>query len=853
MIAMNSTHVSAQSHHLPQQFTSFVGREQELDDICAQLADPACRLLTLVGPGGIGKTRLAMQTTAVATTHFPDGTYFVNLQAVDTPDLLVVTIAETTGLSLSGQETPLRELCQYLADKRLLLTLDNFEQLLDGADFIVELLQQTAVSFLITSREPLNLQEEWLFPVQGLPLNDTTSAAVQLFADRAKRVQPQFKLDNEQDHVVRICQLVEGMPLAIELAAAWTRSLPCADIVTEIQANLDFLSTQVRNIPERHRSIQTIFEQTWQQLCEAEQSVFKRLAVFRGGFRREAATAVAGANLSILSDLIDKSLLRWEADAQGNGRYQIHELLRQYAAEKLHQNQDEADETRQQHTKYYKSFLADRMEPLMGTGQQVAMAEIQSDLENVRFAWNQILKEIDFENLEQATMTLHSFFWHQSRYLEGQQTFSKLVDVLETYPPSLERDTMLALALNNLATFLMMLGDLTESTRLAMISLELFDARQIPPPAGMDTDPRLVLANNSRLLGDFETAVAHSKAALAHNQKHNHLPNMQEAYRMIAEAQIGQKNFVEAWHHAEQALALAQESDELSRLAYTHETLGGVADAEGKADAAEHHYQKSYEMWTQLSHDIGRADMLQRLGDLALNRQEYAEAQTYYEQCLPLFTERHVSGGILGTQMRLGQTAVYQKAFESARQHFLQALPIAINYPNQFGELTTRLLLGAAHLFIHVGYQETAISLLAFLVDHPQLEKKDQERGQDMLKNCQSNVEPEVWETAVSQGKNTSLQTHLANLKTTLVTPLPTAHFTDFTTVEQPLIDPLTPRELEVLGLIADGLSNQEIADKLFISKGTVKYYSSHIYSKLQVSSRTQAVAQAREIGILKE
>ncbi len=852
---MQVSTVSTQPHHLPQQFTSFVGREQELADLSARLADPACRLLTLVGPGGIGKTRLAIRATTAATAHFSDGTYFINLQPVYEADVLIATIAEAIGFSLSGQDEPMTQLIHFLDGKQILLTLDNFEQLQAHAELLSALLQETAVSLLITSREPLHLQEEWLFPVQGLPMSDDHSAAAQLFADRAQRVQPHFQLSNERSHVLDICRLVEGMPLAIELAAAWARSLTCAEIVTEIQRSLDFLSAHARNVPERHRSIQTIFAQTWQQLSAEEQSVFRQLSVFRGGFRREAATAVAGASLPILSDLIDKSLLRWESTEQDSsiyGRYQIHELLRQFAAEKLAEKENEAAATSQKHTEYYTRFLSERLEALLGNRQQEAMTEIEVDLENIRLTWHQLVDTTNIKGLKQTVIPLLSFYWYRSRFLEGLNLFSQAFKALEKLPQSIERDEVIAMLQNNLATIVMMLGDLDTSTELAAASLELYERHQLPPPLGLDTDPRLTLANNARLRGDFATAVAHAQAALTHNLQYKNQRNIQEAYRMIAEAQIGQQALDEAWQNAEQSFAIADEVKDLGGMAYANETLGSIALAQEKDAVAEHHYQASYAIWQQLKHDAGQADMLQRLGDLALRRQAYAEAADYYQQCLPLFVERHVPGGILGTLVRLAQTAVYQSQYESARQNLLEAIPLALAHPDQYDECVIYLLLDAAQVLLENDAAQQAVSLLAYLADHPQLQPADQAQVQTLREQAQAQMTNEAYETAVALGQDRSLEDHLTTLKNLLAQPLSNQPARSTTpTPDQPLVDPLTPRELEVLQLIADGLSNQEIADDLIISVGTVKYYTSHIYGKLQVSSRTHAVAQARELGIL--
>ncbi len=339
-------HPTAELHNFPLQPTPFIGRIDEVTEIADMLTDPACRLLTLVGAGGIGKTRLSIR---VATQDLPDfvyGIFFVPLQPVPSADLLVSALADALSFSLRGQESPETQLVNYLQDKEMLLVLDNFEHLMpQGIELILTLLQACpSLKLLVTSREVLNLQEEWLYHVRGMPTprhkektNIESYSAVQLFVERTRQVRRDFSLADEQAHVVRICQLVEGMPLAIELAASWTKMLPCSEIVSEIQHNIDFLTTNLRNVPEHHRSMRAVFDQTWKLLTRKERDVFKRLSVFRAGFRYKAAKRVTGASLPVLSTLIDKSLLQTEPD----GRYQIHGVLRQYGAEQLVQQPED--------------------------------------------------------------------------------------------------------------------------------------------------------------------------------------------------------------------------------------------------------------------------------------------------------------------------------------------------------------------------------------------------------------------------------------------------------------------------------------------------------------------------------
>jgi predicted ATPase len=306
---------SKQIHGFPQPLASLVGRDRELFEIVRQLGDPACRLLTLVGPGGIGKTQLAIQAVvkvpqgmvsaersrgeagvsvdALVSSEgvFSDGVYLVWLESLREPQQLPMVVADALHLALSGHEEPLLQLQRHLSDKRLLLVLDNFERVLDGAGIIGDLLQAAPdIKILITSRVALHLREEWLYPVHGLPVPEDGSDptgydAVKLFVDRARRVRPGFSLPDEQEGVVRVCQLVEGMPLAIELAAAWTRSLVCAEIATEIERGMDLLCTTLRDVPDRHRSVQTVFDGSWALLTEKEKtstSAYRYFAVASG-------------------------------------------------------------------------------------------------------------------------------------------------------------------------------------------------------------------------------------------------------------------------------------------------------------------------------------------------------------------------------------------------------------------------------------------------------------------------------------------------------------------------------------------------------------------------------------------
>ncbi|MFO7681877.1 MAG: tetratricopeptide repeat protein [Chloroflexota bacterium] len=412
-----------QAPHLPPQPTPFVGREVELAKLAEYLADPHCRLLTIVGPGGTGKTRLALQAAYGHVTVFADGAAFVSLASVTDPLMIPSAIAQGLRFSFTSAASRKIQILQYLADKTLLLVLDNVEQLGEKVTFMAEILAAAPqVKLLVTSRQRLNLQEEWVFPLQGLPLPDThdlqsisENSAAALFIQSARRHDPHFRPDTADWQAVgRICHLVAGMPLGLELAAPWIRLLSCAEIAREIAANLDFLTSTQHNIPDRHRSMRAVFNQSWEMLTPEEQAVFSSLSLFVGGFSREGAEQVAGADLPILSTLWDKSLVRRLA----NGRYDIHELLRQYAASQLAAMQHHAA-AQARFTAYYASLAETAAAYLVGSEQQPWLDRLEIEYDNLRAALNRTVHTQDVETAVRLGAALGRFWWLRYRTLEG--------------------------------------------------------------------------------------------------------------------------------------------------------------------------------------------------------------------------------------------------------------------------------------------------------------------------------------------------------------------------------------------------------------------------------------------------
>lgn len=409
----------------PRPTSSFVGRSLELEQITHLLSQEGCRLLTVTGPGGVGKTRFALQATQKLARNYPNGAYFIPLDSLTSPDFIPTSLVKALGLELRGQEDALTQVIRFIESRRLLLVLDNYEHLLQGATIASELLESCpGLTLVVTSREHLNLEEEWLLPLDGLsyPLASgdlweaSTHEAVQLFAERAKRVQPSFTLTEETlPHVVEICRLTLGLPLGLELAAAWLRAMPVAEIVIEIGRDYDFLSRSSRNLADRHRSIRAVFEHSWRLLSSTEQLVLRKLSVFQGGFRKEAAAYVTGASYAVLAALVDKSLLRFSPE----GRYDRHQLIYQYTQEKLQELPKEHEETLERYGLYYHRLLQGWGEELEGPHIRRAVDFFEEELDNIRLAWEWAAKGVRTKELQRGAWHLVTFLQLRGYFREG--------------------------------------------------------------------------------------------------------------------------------------------------------------------------------------------------------------------------------------------------------------------------------------------------------------------------------------------------------------------------------------------------------------------------------------------------
>jgi DNA-binding SARP family transcriptional activator/predicted ATPase len=397
--------------NLPPQPTAFVGRRRDLGDLGGLLANPAARWITIVAPGGMGKTRLALAAAERQMAHggFEDGIYFVPLTSVRAVASFAQAVADAMDIKLLGRDDVAQQLSRHLSGRNLLLVLDDVEHVLNGGGLVSELLADAPdLKVLVTSRVRLDAPEEWLYQLWGLDVPSGTLAvgelrtygAIELFEGCAKKADPHFDLGANAHDVVRICRHLQGMPLGIELAAAWVTTIPCRDIADEIGKDPGFLETRAHAVADRHRSLKAIIEYSWTQASEAARSTFQGLSVFRGGFTRQAAEQVAGASLPILASLAERALIR----LRESGRYDIHELLRQFAEAKLRLEPKAYQVAERAQAMHFADMLA-KLEPDLKSARQFeALDDIAADVDNVLTSWHWATSHHDVATIDQLAM-----------------------------------------------------------------------------------------------------------------------------------------------------------------------------------------------------------------------------------------------------------------------------------------------------------------------------------------------------------------------------------------------------------------------------------------------------------------
>lgn len=674
-------------HNLPPQPDAFIGRDIELKQVIANLNNANCRLLTLVGPGGVGKTRLAVQGAAhyiqpgalAGAAGFSGGIYLAalaplveaNTSTGSAWQMLAPAMITALQLPAPGAQDPMTYLVNQLRQAPpTLLILDNFEYFIDSADRLDRLLQQApTLKLLVTSRERLHLRQEWVLELGGLsypPTEPTVQfaadespianrrllsphslssianlqnySAVALFLERAQQVRGDIELpEDELPAVIRICRLVDGIPLALELAASLLRLSTCAEIAAGIESNLDFLSSSLRNLPPRHRSLRAMFEHSWSLLPPPEQEVLRRLSVFRGGFQQEAAKEVAGATLAILASLIDKSLLRHNP----SGRYTLHELLRQYAWEKLAEIPVEQEATLNRHSHYYANFLQQRGGEYPAADESKVLAELSAEAGNIRAGWQHAI-----DPAREVTVADINQYWYLGRFEQAAGLYHKSLAALRAPSPTWDR----GLDLHQQGFAAYQQGHYAAARQRLTESLAVLGTAADPLYAARS---KVILGMIAHDLGELELAEQLLR------QSRGELEALGESrYRGYALTSLGLTLYATGQGYSPEiesdlraCLAISREVSDRWAVAHTLKNLGlylsRVAESAGKRDEARILLQESLTRCQDMSDTWGQVTTLNALGWVMATEGDRVAAADAFRQAIKIGYREQLTPSVL--------------------------------------------------------------------------------------------------------------------------------------------------------------------------------------------------------------
>jgi predicted ATPase/transcriptional regulator with XRE-family HTH domain len=718
---------------LPVPPTPFVGREAELADLADLLADPACRLLTLTGPGGIGKTRLALEAAARHSAAYAHGATFVPLASVATGDLMAPAIADALGFTFYGPADFAGQLVGYLRDRSLLLVLDGVEHLLGNSvwDLLAEIGRQApGVKLIVTSRERLNLQGEWVVELAGLPPPDEQgagfeeSSAVALFLQTARRSHSGFALSaQERACVARICRLVEGMPLAIELAAAWVRVLPCAEIAAEIERTLDFLAASARDIPARHRSLRAVFDHSLNLLTEEERTAFRMLAVFRGGFRREAAEWVAGATLHLLTALADKSLLR----RNKAGRYDMHELVRQYAATQLAANPAEHSAARDRHSGYFLTLLQRRERDMKGSLQKAVLAELVVEADNLRPAWDWAVEQGKAAEVRGALRSLSWFYEIRGWLQEGEAVFRRAAGAFEGGRASVEQIAALGHLLAHHGWFCLRQGHHGQAQTSLHRGLALLHTLDDPVALA---DTLTALGMVTHLVGDSAAARPTLTEGLALGRTLADDWVLVLCLGGLAMATHALGEYEEAEQLARECLAIARRSGNPRGIVFAISTFSMAAATRGLHAEAQALLRESLELSSTAGDYWGIGNVFSQIGAVARAQSAYATAQYCFRESIAMFREIGDYWSVTRALINLGETSAAIGDGAEARRAYGDAWRMANDAQTVPAALDA--LMGLAGLAAKEQAASLALELSSYVLNHPLGAKSVRTRAQQL-------------------------------------------------------------------------------------------------------------------------
>lgn len=771
----------------PSRLTPFYGREKELEQIVEHLQSPDVHLVTIIGPGGIGKTRLALKAAELGVDSFRDGACFVSLTEVSTPESALSAIAGVLNVVFSDSSDPKEQLLNYLQRKDMLIVLDGLEHMAEESGLVIDLLRVSpAIKILVTSREGLNLQREWRLPIQGLsfPISESVAEfenydAVRLFRQRARKVRPEFALSEaNRPAIARICELVDGMPLALELAAGWIKVLTCTQIADEIERGVSFLTTSMRDVPERHRSIHAVFERSWDMLSVDEQIILRQLAVFIGEFHPEAAQAVV--SLKQTSN-VDQQSLHWETKSDGisypvhtllasivdksllqvapSGYYQQQSLVRQYALEKLAEYPEEMKQTQDRHGRYYAQKLSVLGQKLKTTEQKQAFKALNAEIENLRAAWNWAISCRQWPEIGQCLAGLPLLYRSQGWWLEGEAVMSQAVDKLsenvndEDIADSLKA-IVLGVAMLAHGVCCVHISRFAQAEDVLKQSLSLLQSaeahRSIAMPLGW-------LGTAESAQGKHDIGAEHLRQGLAMAREYGDQWTI-AMLLLLSAHHIRMRDIMEAAEHYRASLSIFQDLDDLRGMTTPHYFLGEMMLLSGNLEEAGPHLEESLALAREAEAPQPESWSLASLGFVAFHAQNYSKAKELFQESLVLAAEIGDIRIMIADHLGLGSVASALHNDAAAEDHLLKSLRMAAK-ARYWRQLVRSLNAWAAYL---AGKGEAekiqAAALLTHVIEHPRAWQEHRILAENLLEALRADLPSKVFEEALQRGREGTLE-----------------------------------------------------------------------------------------------
>ncbi len=860
-------------HNLPAQLTSLIGREHAVAAVCTLLQRADVRLVTLTGPGGIGKTRLGLQVAAELGESFGDGICFVSLAPLSNPTLVPLTIARTLGLKLGldGQHAAMMQsLKLFLQEKQFLLVLDNFEQVAKAAPDLTELLAACPhLKILVTSRAALHIQgeHEIVVPPLGLPerkhidLLESTALsqypAIALFLQRALAIKPNLALTQANVQTIAdICLSLDGLPLAIELAAARVKLLPPQALRRRLAHPLQILTGNTQDAPARHQTLRDTIGWSYQLLEETERQLFRRLAVFVGGAALEAIESICGASpnqvppvLDILASLIDKSLLQQVETEEGEPRITMLETIREYALECLSASGEE-EMVRQRHAAYYLELAEQCEQELRGPDQATWLRRLEREHANLRAILDWALRPDVPEHAIQAHMeialslagTLRRF-WQMHGYLhEGQMYLEHALAASEGIAVSTQAKAKALIAAGTLAATQ---NDFEHVEKYCRQSLTLFRKLEDQPGIALSL---FLLSVVPLMKDDSAAARSMTEEALVLFRKMGDKERMAWSLSTLGLLDAREGKYASAYASYEESLLIHREAGDKRGIARTLLNLASLLYV-SQGDQATLHalLEESLAHFEELGEKVGIANCYTLLGQLAFSQNDPAAARLWLEKSIKLYRET-------GHQKDLAESlALLARVFLALGDHIqtraLYEESLALARTLNHSWLIASCLEGWAAMLAEQERFAWAVQLWGAaealresirVPMHP-VERADYERR---VAATRARLGEEIFSAVWAEGR-TMMPEQALSVDRQARASLPTR------AVHPPGSAGLTARELEVLHLVASGMTNTQIAQKLVLSEKTVATHLTHIFHKTMSENRAGAVAFAIRHGLV--